>query len=208
MLRSTFAETRKGSLTFGDDFTLDAFYRGDARLLARVVEECMPVLERAVGRFVSGFDRDDVVQQTLTEVVEDESARRKFPGPDLSGLPGWLCTRARWRAIDLLKTRKRRKEHLVESPLELVQQTETVDEEQGIIERDEMNRLLADLQRFEAEVVPGLKAKHQEVFRLHYREHLDAPEIADRLGISRTSVLDIVNRVIFTAFYRFFRRGT
>jgi RNA polymerase sigma factor (sigma-70 family) len=172
---------------------LEAFHAGAREVLARVYREHVGRVERAVSRYCRGVDAECVVHEVFLAVIERPEIRQQFTGGDLGA---WLATMAGRRAIDHL--RRRRRWTLLDDPRDLEGRLEPVDEEEGLLHRDQVAHLEAALQRFAAEVLPGLDRRLVPVFEQRYLQRRSQAEAARRLGLARTTLIDREQRLLRT----------
>jgi RNA polymerase sigma factor (sigma-70 family) len=171
---------------------LEAFHAGDRRVLTEVYHRYLGRVSRSVSRYCRGADAECVIHDLFLALVERREVRESFKGGDLGA---WLATLAGRRALDHL--RRRRRFTLLDDPRSLEGKLEPVEEEQGLLHRDQMRRLERALDRFAEEVLPKLTPKLAEVFRARYREpYRSRMDAAAVLGIPRTTLIDRETRLM------------
>jgi RNA polymerase sigma-70 factor (ECF subfamily) len=171
---------------------LEAFHAGDRRVLAEVYHRHLGRVSRSVSRYCRGADAECVIHDLFLALLERRDMRESFRGGDLGA---WLATLAGRRALDHLRRRTRLT--LLDDPRSLEGKLEPVEEEQGLLHRDQVRRLERALDRFAEEVLPKLTPKLVEVFRARYREpYRSQIEAAAELGIPRTTLIDRETRLM------------
>jgi RNA polymerase sigma-70 factor (ECF subfamily) len=145
-----------------DPSLVDAARRGDRKALALLFEEFGPVVHGVLLARVPATEADDLMQDVLVTAVEKIGTLR-----EAASFGAWLCTIARNRATDHLRTRK--------ASVELT-------DEMGAREdpRAEAEQVLA--------AIRALPEAYRETLMLRLVEGLTGPEIAERVGMTPESV--------------------
>lgn len=169
----------------------EEFHAGGREVLTWVYREHVARVERAVSRYCRGVDAEGVVHEVFLMLIERPDVRKTFSGGDLGA---WLATIAARRAIDHL--RRQRRWTLLDDPRSLEGKLEPVDEEQGLIHRDQLARLEAALEGFAAEVLPELDERQASIFEQRYVQRRSQVEAAQRLGLARTTLIDGEQRLL------------
>ena len=155
-----------------DRWTLD-FQRGTKAIFESIYREYFLVVEHAVGRILTGADKETVIHDVFCRIMSNSAVRERFRG---GSFPAWLSTLARNQAVDF--HRRRRLEQPVGTGPEAARQ-----QVRGSFEPQAMARLL--LQRFSQTQLPQ---KWERVFQLRFVQELDQRDAASQLGISRTTL--------------------
>lgn len=157
------------------DGWLAAFHAGDRRALETCYREHYATVDRAVGRVLSGADRETVVQAVFLRLVQSRKAREGFTGGSLTA---WLRTLARHEAIDYWRRHRRERAALPEELDRLAGgEDPALDAEldaQALIERFRRERL---------------PERWRAVFEARFLDGLSQREAAARLGIRRTTLV-------------------
>lgn len=151
---------------------LQAFHDGERATLARVYHEHFATVEAAVGRVVSGADKETVIHEVFFKLIASGDERRRFQGGSLGA---WLTTVARNHAIDHARRRRR----------ELAMSSEALADHAGTTEPDSdaaQARVL--LERFR----DGLPEAWRRVFDLCCLGELPQRDAAASLGVARTTL--------------------
>jgi RNA polymerase sigma-70 factor (ECF subfamily) len=145
-----------------DPSLVDAAQRGDRGALAALFVEYGPTVHGVLLACVPATEADDLMQDVLVTAMEKLGTLR-----EASSFGAWICTIARNRATDYLRTRK--------PSLELT-------EEMGAREdvRAEAEQVLA--------AIRGLPEAYRETLVLRLVEGMTGPEIAERVGMTHESV--------------------
>lgn len=151
---------------------LERFHAGDRATLAAVYHDHVGTITAAVGRMVTGVDRETVVHDVFLRLLSREEVRRAFQGGSLGS---WLVTVARNQAIDHLRHRS----FEVPTGMHIDRGDQTVEHPD---ERLHARLLVA---QFEREVLPP---RWVGVFHARFLSQLDQSEAARRLGMSRTTL--------------------
>jgi RNA polymerase sigma-70 factor (ECF subfamily) len=160
------------ALKLTDDAWLARFHAGDREAMEECYRSHFATVERAVGRYVQGIDRETVIHEVFYRLLSTESLRQAFRGGSLAA---WLSTVARNHAIDY--ARRRGREELLgnKSPWGYV--------EAGMDQAAEAHILV---ERFRKEYLPP---KWEGVFRTRFIEQRTQRDAARELGISRTTLV-------------------
>jgi RNA polymerase sigma-70 factor (ECF subfamily) len=151
---------------------LASFHAGASATMAKCYEDEFATVERAVGRFLTGVDRETVVHDVFFRLLSDAELRKSFQG---GVLRAWLSTVARHQTIDYLR-RQRRVETLREEDLEKMELPAPA------LDASVAARQLVE--RFRAE----LPEKWQAVFDARFVQQLNQTEAAVALGVRRTTL--------------------
>lgn len=173
------------------EMDLERFYAGDRSVLAAVYRRHVARVERAVSRYCRGADAECVIHEVFLGVIERSEVRRQFTGGDMGA---WLARIASRRAVDFL--RRRRRWSLLDDPRSLEGELAPVDEEQGLLHRDQIKHLEQALERFARQVLPRLGEHLSQIFELRFRQHLSQKQGAGVLGIPRTTFIDREQRLM------------
>jgi RNA polymerase sigma-70 factor, ECF subfamily len=182
------------------EIDLQRFHAGERQTLTDVYRRHVGQVEGAVSCFCRGAEAECVVHEVFLRIVERPDVRRQFTGGDLGA---WLSTIARRRAVDHL--RRDRRWTLLDDPRSLEGQLPPLEEEEDLLHRDQLHHLDVALERFSAEVLPGLDARLAEVFCLRYQQHLSQIDAARRLELPRGTLIDREQRLM-RELGRFLRR--
>lgn len=157
-----------------DDRQLVARMRaGDPRALARFYERWSRPVHAMVAQLIPDPDDvDDVVEETFYQAWQ-QAARYD---PARGAVPAWLITIARSRALDLLRSQRRRRE----DPLT---PTAVLDAIMASPDRDPALRVeQLDLRARVAQALRALPAEQREVLELAYFGGFSQTEIAEHTG--------------------------
>jgi RNA polymerase sigma-70 factor (ECF subfamily) len=160
---------------------LAEFHDGDTRALEYFYREQFSTVDRAVGRLLSGPDRETVVHEVFFRIISTPELRRAFRGGSASA---WIATVARNHTIDFC--RRHQREVPSEEPGrggEALDPSVSADVELEA-------KLLLD--QFCREVLPE---KWRAVFEVCFLQGKTQREAATALGISRTTLLYQQHRV-------------
>jgi RNA polymerase sigma-70 factor (ECF subfamily) len=160
--------------TAADETWLEAFHAGDRKVLTAMYQEYFAVVNRAVGRALSGADQETVVHDVFCRLVQSRKMREGFHG---GALGAWLATVAHHAAIDYLRRHRR---ETLRGPAEMA---ELVD--RGAEPAAPAADAARIVERFCRERLP---AKWQRVFDARFLRALSQAEAAAELGISRTTL--------------------
>jgi RNA polymerase sigma-70 factor (ECF subfamily) len=150
---------------------LAAFRAGDKQVLEACYREHYAQVERAVGRYLQGADRETVIHEVFCRLLDRPEMRAKFDG---RAIGAWLCTLAKNQAIDFVR-RHNRDVSIDDAP--------TGSSEPSNLESAlDAHRLI---RRFQREVLPE---KWARVFEARFILQLDQREAASRLGMHRTTL--------------------
>lgn len=155
------------------DARLEAFYRGERKVIEDVYRAHYADVDRGASRVVAGIDRESVVHDMFFQLLSSEPFRRGFKGGELGR---WLQVVAANQAISLLRKQKR------EVPAGDVEQLLQRPDGSRIEEQAIAQQFFA---RFRASALP---AKWAPVFEACFVEGLDQRSAAEKLGIARTTL--------------------
>jgi RNA polymerase sigma-70 factor, ECF subfamily len=155
-----------------DDAWLARFHAGDRDVMEECYRSHFVTVERAVGRYVQGVDRETVIHEVFYRLLSTASLRLAFRGGSLAA---WLSTVSRNHAIDY--ARRRGREELLgnKSPWGYV--------EAGMDQAADAHILV---ERFQKDYLPP---KWEGVFRTRFVEQRTQRDAARALGISRTTLV-------------------
>lgn len=154
------------------DVWLQAFHDGDRATMAELYHEHFATVEAAVGRVVTGADKETVIHEVFFKLIASPDERRRFHGGSLGA---WLTTVARNHAIDHARRRGR----------ELTMPSEALADHVGATSRDgETARARVLIERFR----DGLPASWRRVFDLCCLQQIPQRDAAAMLGIARTTL--------------------
>jgi len=156
------------------DSWLSEFHRGSRESFAELYRDHFETVEIAVGRVLSGADKETVIHEVFCYLMTSAEARRGFHGGSLSA---WLMTLSRNKAIDFQRRRRR------EQPMGTDPERFGGAIEAGSFEHAAEARLL--LERFRGTVLPR---KWQPVFDARFVEQLEQHQAAKNLRMSRTTL--------------------
>jgi RNA polymerase sigma-70 factor (ECF subfamily) len=160
------------ALSPADDAWLVRFHAGDRDVMEECYRSHFATVERAVGRYVQGVDRETVIHEVFYRLLSTDSLRQAFRGGSLAA---WLSTVSRNHAIDY--ARRRGREELLgnKSPWGYV--------EAGMDQAADAHILV---ERFRKSHLPP---KWEGVFRTRFVEQRTQRDAARALGISRTTLV-------------------
>ena len=141
-----------------------------------------PGLRRFFRRRVAEADVDDLVQDVFVRL---QAARSGAP---IENVEGYLFTTARNVLISQYRKRASRTVPLSEEWSDGFERIDTISPERIAIGREEYLRVL--------DAIGGLPPRAREAFQLHRFEHLTYQTIAQRMGISKESVKELMHRAI------------
>lgn len=157
------AEAASAQTRPADEATLvEAASAGDRAAFGRLFERWAPVVHGIVLARVPARDADDLVQDVFVSALQRLDGLR-----DGRAFGGWLCTIARNRTVDFLRTRR--------ATTELSEDLAHSDPEPS-----EAERVLA--------VIHVLPEAYRETLVLRLVEGLSGPEIAAKVGLTPESV--------------------
>ena len=173
------------------EIDLAAFHAGQRATLAAVYRRHVAAVERAASRYCRGVEAEGVTHDVFALIVERADVRQQFTGGNMQA---WLCTIAARRAIDLL--RRQRRWTLLDDPRSLEGKLEPVDEEQGLLHRDQLRWLEQGLRAFATEALPSLGPRLGQVFELRFVERVSQVEAARRLGLARSTLMEREQKLV------------
>lgn len=154
------------------DVWLRAFHDGDRATMAGLYHEHFATVEAAVGRVVSGADKETVIHEVFFKLIAQADERRRFQGGSIGA---WLTTVARNHAIDHARRRVR----------ELTMPSEALVDRVGATDHDgEAAHARVLIERFRA----GLPEPWRRVFDLCCLQQIPQRDAAAMLGIARTTL--------------------
>jgi RNA polymerase sigma-70 factor (ECF subfamily) len=168
---------------------LQAFHRGDARVIERCYCEHFAAVERTLSGLLDGSDRETVIHEVFSRIIGRPEVRRSFQGGSFGA---WLTTLARNQAID----HRRRFGREVATGSE-----PTADGAGDSFEDAAHARMVVD--RFRRQRLPEA---WQGVFELRFLQRLSQRDAAAELGLHRTTLVYRELR-IRRALRRFIRGG-
>jgi len=158
---------------------LASFHAGERQTLEGFYREQYTDVDRAVGRILSGADRETVVHEVFLRILSDGELRQRLVGGSAAS---WIATVAKNHAIDYRRRANREIPH--ENAERHLKAAEPAGD--GAAEA----RLL--LERFRSEVLPS---KWVPVFEACFVRQMSQREAARELGLSRTTLLYQQHRV-------------
>jgi RNA polymerase sigma-70 factor (ECF subfamily) len=156
------------------DAWLARFHAGERQALEACYRDHFATVDGAVGRLLSGADRETVVHELFFRLMSSEPLRRAYRG---GSFVAWLSTVARNHAIDHVRRQRR------EQPAGAMPQGWSERPDEAALEQQAEARLLID--RFRDECLPPA---WKAVFQARFLDQLDQREAARRLGIRRTTL--------------------
>ena len=153
---------------------LERFWAGEREAIAECYFEHFEAVQACVARYLSGAEREVIVQDVFLKIISSEKVRRSFKE---GSLRAWLLRVARTRAIDHLRARSR------QVPVEPAEADRL--SEQAVDSWED--RVLAKqiVERFIEEVLP---AKWRPVFEARFLERRSQRRAAAELGMLRTTL--------------------
>lgn len=151
---------------------IERFHDGERRTLSACYEDHFAIVERSVGRFVSGADRETVIHEVFLRLLQDRALRQHFSGGSFAA---WLTTIAKNHSIDWLRRHSRETSLAPEVAARLA-------DEQGDSSRTEA-RLLVD--QFKRRLSPD----EVLLFERRFLEQLSQREAAKELSLHRTTLV-------------------
>lgn len=157
---------------------LAAFHDGSRDVLTEVYASCFACVDRAVGRVLTGADRETVIHEVFCRVLADAEVRAGFRG---GSIRAWLGTMAYRQAIDY---RRRRERERPVGDAEDVSKAGSSSIESASAEASVEAREL--IERFQSECLPP---KWRGVFEARFLEQKAQVEAARGLGMRRTTLV-------------------
>lgn len=154
-----------------DDAWLEHFHEGRRTTMAEVYHDHFATVEAAVGRVLSGADKETVIHEVFFKLIASEEHRRQFRGGSLGA---WLATVARNQAIDHARRRDR----------ELPTATEVLIDRSDAVHGDAAAGARVLIERFR----DGLPENWRRVFDLCFLGQIPQREAAAALGVARTTL--------------------
>lgn len=155
-----------------DDGWVRSFHRGERQALEEAYLRHIRDVVHEAKKLLRTADAETIAHEVFHRIVADAAMRESFHGGNLNA---WLRTITRRAALDLL--RKRRREGPPPDDDDLVTPDSARDDEA----RD-AKRLV---ERFRAEVLPE---RYAPLFQLRFLDQLPQREVADKLGMSRSTL--------------------
>jgi len=162
------------SLAEAPEVWVAAFHRGGRELFGALYRDHFVTVENAVGRVLSGADKETVIHEVFLHVMTSSQVRQDFHGGSFAA---WLITLSRNKAVDFLR-RRQREQPMGTDPEHFGGSIEG----QGFEPKAEARLLL---ERFGTEILPK---KWQGVFEFRFVRQLEQHEAAKELGMSRTTL--------------------
>lgn len=162
------------SLQEAPDAWVAEFHRGGRELFTTLYRDYFVTVENAVGRVLSGADKETVIHEIFLHVMTSSQVRAGFHGGSFAA---WLVTLSRNKAVDFLRRRQR------EQPMGTDPEHFGGSIEGRGFEPKAEARLVVE--RFRNDVLPK---KWQGVFELRFVRQLEQQEAAKELGMSRTTL--------------------
>lgn len=159
---------------------LAQFHAGHRAALERCYRECYPSVDRAVGRVLSGADRESVVHEVFYRLLTREELRRSFRG---GSLQAWLATQAVHLALDHVRRQQRERGVLASVHAEAQQVPAAAEDAPEAWAEAQQARAL--IERFQRELLPQRWAP---VFEARFLRQLSQREAAQALGMRRTTL--------------------
>jgi RNA polymerase sigma-70 factor (ECF subfamily) len=160
---------------------LEAFHRGDRRVLHECYVDHVDTAERAIRGILEGADKETVIHELFFRLISDGEVRAKFRG---GSLRAWIGVAARNLAIDYARRRRR------EQPADLAPHATDGSHPHTTIEGSiEARQVVA---RFRETHLPE---KYRRVFDARFVQQLDQSEAARALGMHRTTLVYQESRI-------------
>jgi RNA polymerase sigma-70 factor (ECF subfamily) len=155
-----------------EDLWLQAFHAGERPCMERCYREHFDLVDRAVGAFLAGADRETAVHEIFLRLLTEATLRQGFRGGSFAA---WLRVVARNQTIDYARRRQ----------LE-IRATELAAGPPSVEDRlEQRTDIRLTLERFRTQVLP---TKWQRVFVARFLEQQDQPTAARSLGMRRTTL--------------------
>ncbi len=151
---------------------LRRFHQGERTIMEECYRNHFDMVYVVVGKFLSGADRETVVQEFFLRMLDTRSFRSNFKGGSFSS---WLATAARNMAIDFVRRHSR------EIPENNIAELDCRAQEG--FESESEARIL--IERFRRDILPR---KWDGVFEKRFLNQLGQREAAEALSISRTTL--------------------
>jgi RNA polymerase sigma-70 factor (ECF subfamily) len=150
---------------------LEDFHEGQRTTMADVYHEHFATVEAAVGRVLSGADKETVIHEVFFKLIDSADQRRKFQGGSFGA---WITTVARNQAIDHARRRDR----------ELPMSAEVLPNDPDAVDGNEAAGARVLIERFRR----GLPENWRRVFDLCFLGQVPQREAATTLGLARTTL--------------------
>lgn len=147
------------------EFELEDFYAGSPSALTTIYRSYISKVERAVSCYCRRVEAECVVHDVFLNLIERPEVRRQFTGGDMGA---WLSTMAKYRAIEAL--RRSKKWLLLDDPQSLEGHLPPLNDEEGMLHKDQIQCLQKALNRFAAEELPKLGEKLSQVYELRLKD--------------------------------------
>lgn len=153
------------------DAWLEAFHEGRTTTMSDLYHDHFTTVEAAVGRVLSGADKETVIHEVFFKLIDSADQRRQFQGGSFGA---WIATVARNQAIDHIRRRDR------ELPMSAEVLADRLDTAHG----NEAAGARVLIERFRQ----GLPENWRRVFDLCFLGQVPQREAAIALGIARTTL--------------------
>jgi RNA polymerase sigma-70 factor, ECF subfamily len=154
--------------------SLAAFHAGGKVMFEAYYRDHFAAVDRAVGRVLSGADKETAVHEVFLRLMTSPELRLGFRGGSMAA---WVSTVARNHAIDYSRRQK------LERPLGFDADRADLEEDPSSVEQRVEARMLVE--RFRRDYLP---AEWEAVFELRFLQHLGQEQAAHKLGIGRTTL--------------------
>lgn len=153
------------------DAWLEAFHEGRKTAMSDVYHDHFATVEAAVGRVLSGADKETVIHEVFFKLIDSADQRRHFQGGSFGA---WIATVARNQAIDHARRRGR----------ELSMSAELFPDRPDAAHGNEAAGARVLIERFRH----GLPENWRRVFDLCFLGQVPQREAAIALGLARTTL--------------------
>jgi RNA polymerase sigma-70 factor (ECF subfamily) len=167
-------DVEPGGEASGAHGSLAEFHAGTREAFDSFYRDHFATVDRAVGRVLSGADKETVVHEVFLRLMTSPELRLGFRGGSMSA---WLTTVARNHAIDYSRRQK------LEQPTGADTDTADLEQDPLAVERRMEARILVE--RFRRDHLP---AKWDPVFELRFLQRMGQQQAAQKLGIGRTTL--------------------
>lgn len=157
-------------------FELEQFHRGDRATFESLYRAHSKRIDQLLGSFLTGVDRETVLQELFLKLLSSETLRRSFQGGNLEG---WLSVLARNQALDFLRARDR---------------TRTLHKQAARQDSPPPDASVASQEDLEAkELIETFRREHLpqswvSVFEFRFLRQLSQEEASRALGLARTTL--------------------
>jgi len=152
---------------FAPELDLAAFHAGQEAVIHQMYVDHGATLLRQAGRYTGDAEAEAIVHDVFVELLRNGELRRRFTGGLMSA---WL------RQITRLKSLEYLRRHGRTAPPEIVEEPSSLE---GTLEARDV------LTRFVRQFVP---ANQHQFFRLRFLERRTQVEVAQQLGIPRSTL--------------------